>query len=296
MTTVRRAKPLVTRQRTAVGRAREIGAKILSFSGVIVIGLLFLIPWAWLVSTSLKTPAQIMEIPPNLIPRPIMWMNYEYAVTSIRFVYYLQNTLLICAVVLIGRVFSCTVVAYSLSHVDWIGKKILFAIVLATMMLPGQVTMIPLFIIFTRLGWIDTFLPLMVPAFFGDAYFIFMMRQFFMGIPKDLIDAARLDGATHPGIYWRVVMPLSGPALATLIAYTFIWTFTDFQGPLIYLKNRELWTLSLGMQGYLKRYGATGTAMGAMMAGATMYTLPMIVIFFIAQKKLIQGMVTTGFK
>jgi len=163
-------------------------------------------------------------------------------------------------------------------------------------MLPGQVTMIPLFIIFTRLGWIDTFLPLMVPAFFGDAYFIFMMRQFFMGIPKDLIDAARLDGATHPGIYWRVVMPLSGPALATLIAYTFIWTFTDFQGPLIYLKNRELWTLSLGMQGYLKRYGATGTAMGAMMAGATMYTLPMIVIFFIAQKKLIQGMVTTGFK
>jgi multiple sugar transport system permease protein len=291
-----RAKQTVRRRKTAAGIIRNVVGKVLSYAIVFVVGLLFLIPWIWLISTSLKTPEQIMEIPPSLIPRPIMWKNYEYGVTSIRFVHYLQNTLTVCAVVLIGRVFSCTVVAYSLSHVDWIGKKILFAIVLATMMLPSQVTMIPLFIIFTKLGWIDTFLPLMAPAFFGDAFFIFMMRQFFMSIPKDLIDAAHLDGASHPAIYWRVVMPLSGPALATLIAYTFIWTFTDFQGPLIYLKDRELWTLSLGMQGYLKRYGATGTAMGALMAGATMYTLPMIVIFFVAQKRLIQGMVTTGLK
>ncbi|MCJ7738475.1 MAG: carbohydrate ABC transporter permease [Anaerolineae bacterium] len=296
MMTAEQANPVIARRRTMAGRAREIGAKIISYLAVLVVSLLFLIPWVWLVSTSLKTPAQIMEIPPSLVPKPIMWKNYEYAVTSIRFMHYLQNTLVICAVVLLGRVFSCTVVAYSLSHVDWVGKKILFAIVIATMMLPGQVTMIPLFIIFTKLGWIDSFLPLTVPAFFGDAFFIFMMRQFFMSIPKDLIDAARLDGATHPGIYWRVVMPLSGPALATMIAYTFIWTFTDFQVPLIYLKNRELWTLSLGMQGYLKRYGATGTAMGAMMAGATLYTLPMLVIFFVAQKRLIQGMVTTGLK
>jgi multiple sugar transport system permease protein len=117
-----------------------------------------------------------------------------------------------------------------------------------------------------------------------------------MTIPKDLVDAARLDGASHYGIYWRVVMPLARPALATLIAYTFIWTFTDFQGPLVYLKDRDLWTLALGMQGYARRYGATGTAMGALMAGATLYTLPMIVIFFVAQKRLIQGIVTTGFK
>jgi len=200
-------------------------------------------------------------------------------------------------VVILARVFSCTVVAYSLSHIQWPGRGILFAIVLATMMLPGQVTMIPIFIIFTRLGWINTFLPLTVPAFFGDAFFIFMMRQFFMTIPKDLTDSARLDGASHFDIYLRLVMPLARPALATLIAFTFIWTFTDFQGPLIYLKDRDLWTLSLGMRGYLQRYGAGGgTAMGAMMAAATLYTLPMIIIFFAAQKTFIQGVVTTGLK
>jgi multiple sugar transport system permease protein len=187
-------------------------------------------------------------------------------------------------------------VAYSLSHVNWIGSGILFAIILATMMLPGQVTLIPVYIIFTRLNWVDTFMPLTVPSFFGDAFFIFMMRQFFMTIPKDLVDAARLDGASHFGIYSRVVMPLARPALATLIAYTFIWTFTDFQGPLVYLKDRELWTLALGMQGYVRRYGAAGTAMGALMAGATLYTLPMIALFFVAQKRLIQGIVTTGMK
>jgi ABC-type glycerol-3-phosphate transport system permease component len=188
-------------------------------------------------------------------------------------------------------------VAYSLSHINWIGKGPLFVIALATMMLPGQVTMIPIFIIFSKLGWINSFLPLLVPTFFGDAFFIFMLRQFFMGIPKELTDAARLDGASHFNIYRMVVMPLSRPAIATLLAFTFINTFNAFQGPLIYLKNRDLWTLSLGMQGYLQRYGAGGgTALGAMMAAASLYTLPMILVFFLAQKWFIQGIVTTGFK
>ncbi len=276
---------------------RRGGLQVLYYVVISLVGLLFLFPWIWLVSTSLKPPAQIIEIPPRLIPNPFMWINYWYGVTYINFVRYLANTLVICVAVLVGRVFSCTVVAYGLSRVEWAGRGILFAIVLATMMLPGQVTMIPVFIIFSRLGWINTFLPLIVPSFFGDAFFIFLIRQFFMSIPKELSDAARLDGCSHYGIYWRVVMPLSRPALATLIAFTFIWTFTDFQGPLIYLKNRDLWTLSLGMRGYLQRYGAGGgTAMGAMMAAATLYTLPMIVIFFAAQKTFIQGIVTTGFK
>jgi multiple sugar transport system permease protein len=288
---------LIAKRRASVGVVvRRIVVKVLQYSVVSVVGLLFLIPWFWLLSTSLKAPAQIVQVPPTMIPDPIMWINYYYGVTAIRFTQYLTNTLIICAVVLIGRLFSVTVVAYALSHIDWIGRKILFAIVLGTMMLPGQITLIPIFIIFSRLGWINTFLPLTVPAFFGDAFFIFMMRQFFMSIPKDLIDAARIDGATHFDIYWRVVMPLSKPAIATLIAYTFIWTYTDFQSPLIYLKNRELWTLSLGMQGYSQRYGTTGTALGGMMAGATLYTLPMIVLFFFAQRRLIQGVVTTGFK
>jgi multiple sugar transport system permease protein len=286
----RRRKPLAV-------VLRKSSLQLFYYLIVALVGLLFLFPWVWLISTSLKPPAQIIEIPPRLMPDPVKWINYYYGVTYISFVRYLWNTLLICTVVVLGRVFSCTVVAYSVSRITWAGRAILFAIVLATMMLPGQVTMIPIFIIFSRLGWVNTFLPLTVPAFFGDAFFIFLVRQFFMTIPKELSDAARLDGCSHYGIYWRVVMPLARPALATVIAFSFIWTFTDFQAPLIYLKNRDLWTLALGMRGYLQRYGAGGgTAMGAMMAAATLYTLPMIVLFFAAQRTFIQGIVTTGFK
>lgn len=276
--------------------ARRAGVQVFLYALVIFVGLLFLIPWLWLISTSLKPPDQIIEIPPTWIPNPVMWANYWYGVTFINFPRYLANTLIITGLTVIGRLLSCSVVAYSLSHIDWPGRTPLFGVVLATLMLPPVVTIIPLFIIFSKLGWVDTFLPLTVPAFFGDAFFIFLLRQFFMSIPKELTDAARLDGATHLDIYWRVVMPLAKPALATLIAFTFIWTFHEFQMPLIYLKDRDLWTLAQGMQGYTRRYGATGTAMGAMMAGATLYTLPMVIIFFVAQKRFIQGIVTTGLK
>jgi multiple sugar transport system permease protein len=277
-------------------RWRMAGMSLLSYLTVALVALLFLVPWVWLFSTSLKTPENIVEIPPRLIPNPVMWINYWYAVTYIQFPLYLSNTLIISALTVIGRVFSCTVVAYSLANIQWAGRNILFAIVLAALMLPGQVTIIPLFIIFSRLGWVNSYYPLVVPALFGDAFFIFLMRQFFLSIPKELTDAAKLDGASHWNIYRRVVMPLAKPALATLITFTFIWTYTDFQGPLIYLKDRALWTLSLGMQGYLQRYGAGGTALGAMMAAATLYTLPMIVLFFVTQKTFIRGIVTTGFK
>ncbi len=284
-------------QRPLSVRLRFTGNRTLSYLAVIAVGIFFLFPWLWLLSTSLKPPEQIVQIPPKLIPNPLMWINYYYGVTSINFPRYLLNTLILCAVTIVGRVFSCTLVGYSLANIKWAGKGVLFAIVLATMMLPSQVTLIPIFIVFSKLGWVNTFLPLTVPAFFGDAFFIFMFRQFFMGIPTELTDAARLDGANHLGIFLRIVVPLSRPVLATMLAFTFINTFNNFQGPLIYLKDRNLWTLSLGMQGYLQRYGGgSGTALGAMMAGAAMYTLPMIVVFFLAQKWFIQGIVTTGFK
>jgi multiple sugar transport system permease protein len=275
---------------------RRAGGQAILYAIVIVVGLLFLIPWLWLISTSLKPPEQIVHIPPTWIPNPVMWWNYWYGVTMINFPRYLGNTLIITGLTVIGRLFSCSVVAYSLANINWPGRNFLFGIVLATMLLPPVVTIIPLFIIFSRLGWVNTFLPLTVPAFFGDAFFIFLLRQFFLSIPKELTDAARLDGANHWNTYLRVVMPLAKPALATLIAFTFIWTFHEFQMPLIYLKDRDLWTLAQGMQGYSQRYGATGTALGAMMAGATLYTLPMVLLFFVAQKRFIQGIVTTGLK
>lgn len=278
-------------------RLKAVALKTAAYITVAVVGILFLFPWVWLLSTSLKPPEQIVQMPPRLIPNPFMWVNYFYGVTSIKFTQYLLNTLFLCVMNIIGRVFSCTLVAYSLANVKWAGRGILFTVVLATMMLPNQVTMIPIFIMFSKIGWINTFLPLIVPAFFGDAFFIFMFRQFFLGIPTELTDAARLDGAGHFGIFWSIVLPLSRPVLATMLAFTFINTFNNFQGPLIYLKDRNLWTLSLGMQGYLQRYGGgSGTAFGAMMAGAALYTLPMLVVFFLAQKWFIQGIVTTGFK
>ena len=284
-------------RRAAIRYRRFILGQVARHLALIAVGAFFFLPWFWMVSTSLKPLSQVFRMPPQWIPNPVEWENYVYAVTAVPLLHYLRNTLFIATIVVIGQLLSSSLVAYSFACVDWKGRDKLFLLVLATMMLPGQVTMIPIFIIFTRLGWINTFLPLTVPAFFGDAFFIFMMRQFFMTIPKDLTDSARLDGASHFDIYLRLVMPLARPALATLIAFTFIWTFTDFQGPLIYLKDRDLWTLSLGMRGYLQRYGAGGgTAMGAMMAAATLYTLPMIIIFFAAQKTFIQGVVTTGLK
>jgi multiple sugar transport system permease protein len=286
----------VSRPATRWRGLRKSGLKIASYLLVALVALLFLVPWIWLVSTSLKAPEQIVEIPPRLVPEPVMWINYWYAVTYIQYPLYLSNTLIISVLAVVGRLFSCTVVAYSLANINWSGRNILFAIVLASLMLPGQVTLIPLFIIFSRLGWVNSFYPLVVPGFFGDAFFIFLMRQFFLSIPRELTDAAKLDGASHFNIYWRVVMPLAKPALATLITFTFIWTYTDFQAPLIYLKDRNLWTLSLGMQGYLQRYGVGGTALGAMMAAATLYTLPMIILFFVTQKTFVRGIVTTGFK
>ena len=285
------------KRRPLAVRIRWLAVRAGMYLLVLLVGVLFLFPWIWLVSTSLKAPAQILQVPPRILPNPVMWKNYYYAVTNIRYGHYLVNTLVICAAVVLGRVLSCTVVAYSISHVQWRPRNWIFIAILGTMMLPGQVTMIPIFIIFTRLKWVNTFYPLIVPAFFGDAFFIFLLRQFFMGIPRELTEAAQLDGCSHFGIYRRIVMPLAKPALATVIAFTFIWTYTDFQTPLIYLKDQNLWTLSLGLQGYLRRYGGGGgTALGALMAASTLYTLPMIVLFFAAQRTLVQGIVTTGFK
>jgi multiple sugar transport system permease protein len=284
------------RRRMCLKTVRHFLVRLFLYLLVAGSGVLFLFPWVWLVSTSLKSPEQLVAIPPRLIPDPVMWINYYYGVTYVNFPRYMLNTLIIAASVVLARLVSCTVVAYALSHVDWPGRRVLFALVLATMMLPAQVTIIPLFIIYSHLGWVNTFLPLIVPSLFGDAFFVFLMRQFFVTIPRDLIDAARIDGASHFGIYLRIVMPLAGPALATLVAFSFIWTYNDFIGPLIYLKDRDLWTLSLGMQGFTQRYGTGGTALGAMMAAATLYTLPMILLFLAAQKTFIRGIVTTGLK
>jgi multiple sugar transport system permease protein len=219
--------------------------------------------------------------------------NYPAGLTFIPFAKYLLNTLLICALVVFGTLISCSLVAYGLARIRWRGRNGLFYVIIATMMLPFQVTMVPLFVVFARLGWVDTFLPLIVPAFFGNAFFIFLLRQFFLTIPDELADAARIDGCREWDIYWRIVLPLAKPALATVGLFAFMGTWNDYVGPLIYLSDASKYTLSLGLATFSSQYGSYP---GMLMAVTAVMTIPIIILFFLAQRTFIQGITLTGIK
>ena len=221
------------------------------------------------------------------------WSNYTKGLVFIPFFQQLRNTLVVCIVSVIGTLISCSLVAYGLSKIEWRGRNVLFMIVLSTMMLPYQVIMIPVFAIFVWLGWVDTFLPLTVPAFFGNAFFIFLLRQFFLTIPKDLSEAARLDGCSEFDIYRRVIVPLSKPALAMVGLWTFMGAWNEFLTPLIYLVDERKYTLSLGLAMFLGQYG---NEYGMLMAVSTVVTIPIIVLFFFTQKTFIQGITMSGIK
>src|SRR5919201_5356965 len=220
------------REAALVGRRRlrrdKIVARVLAYVGVIALAVPFFFPFAWLVSTSFKTASQIFVFPPNWIPNPVAWSNYPNVLTYIPFMTYLWNTMQVCFWNVLGTLISCSLAAYALARLRFPGRTASFAIVLSTMMLPYPVTVIPLYILFTNLGWVGTFYPLTVPAFFGNAFFIFLLRQFFMTIPLELSEAAKVDGASEFRIYAQIILPLSKPALATTALFTFLWTYTDF--------------------------------------------------------------------
>ncbi len=271
---------------------RQLG-QVVKHLLLIAVGAFFFLPWFWLISTSLKSLEQVFKMPPVLIPNPIVWANYKYAVTMIPLFHYLRNTLTICFFVVGGQLISSSLVAYSFGCIEWRGRDTLFILVLATMMLPGQVTMIPIFIIWRLLHGLDTYFPLTVGAFFGSAYWIFLLRQFFRSMPRELLDAAHIDGCPEPRIYAQIVMPLAKPALATLGIFTFLGSYTDFMGPLIYISSKEKWTLSLGLYGFVGTHSAEWSWL---MAACVIFTLPMVILFFFAQKTFIQGIVTSGFR
>lgn len=262
-------------------------ALLLSLSAV------FLIPLYWLISSSLKTDAQLHAWPPVWIPNPITTESYAKGLSFIDFRLLLANTLTIAVFSVLGTVLSCSLVAYSLAMLRWKGRDALFFLLLTTLMLPGQVTMIPLFVLFARMGWVDTHLPLIVPHYFGGAFAIFLMRQFFLGIPRDLAEAARIDGCGPWGIYQRIVMPLSRPVVATVALFSFLGAWNDYLGPMIYLSSPEKFTLSLGLATFNSQYGSFP---GQMMAVTTVMTLPILVLFFLTQRTFIQGMSTSGIK
>ncbi len=269
--------------------ARAAGAHAL----LMVAGIAFLAPFFWMVSTSLKAPQQIFVWPPAWIPNPVVWRNYVQAVAAIPFVMYTKNTLYVSMANVVGILVSCPPVAYGLSRFRWPGRELMFGVVLLSMMLPYAVTMIPQFLVFNALGWIGSFKPLIVPAFFGAPYFIFLLRQFFMTIPLDLSDAATIDGCSELGILWFVILPLSKPALTTVGLFTFIANWQDFLGPLIYLRDESQYTLSLGLQRFLTLHGAEWALL---MAASTLMILPVVAIFFFAQRVFLEGITFTGLK
>lgn len=260
---------------------------------LILVSFMWVMPVIWMVSTSLKTDAQIFTWPPQWIPRPVEFVNYPEALQYIPFGLYVRNTVLVALGAVVGTAFSCPLVAYGLSRIEWPGRNALFVLTLATLMLPFQVTMIPLFVTFRELGWINTWLPLIVPAFFGNAFYIFMLRQFFMTIPQDLADAARIDGASELGIYVRVVLPLAKPALAVVALFEVLFRWRDFLGPLIYLNDSAKYTISLGLQQYSTEHD---TEWAYLMAASTMVTAPVIIIFLFTQRTFIEGITLTGIK
>ena len=260
---------------------------------LILFGFVFIVPFYWLVSTSLKSDSQLFQFPPIWFPNPVKWLNYPKALNYIPFWTYTKNTLVIAFLTVLGTVISCSLVGYSFSRIPWKGRNFFFIVLLSTLMIPYQVTLIPVLIIFKTLGWVGSIKPLVVPAFFGSAFYIFMLRQFFMTIPTELSEAARIDGCNEFGIYWKIILPLTRPALATVILFTFINSWNDFLGPLIYLNDESQYTLSLGLQQFLSQHGAEWAFL---MAASTVMILPIVLLFFFTQKTFIQGIALSGIK
>jgi multiple sugar transport system permease protein len=268
-------------------------SRVAPMVALIVLAIVYLTPFIWMISTSLKTIAQSIASPPVIIPNPIVFKPFTDALTKMDYPLALRNTLIYAVPAVIGTVVSCSLVAYGFALVQWRGRNAMFLIVLATMMLPSQVTLIPLYVIYAKLGWINTYLPLLVPTFLGSPFFIFLLRQFFMGMPKELIDAARLDGASELRILATIVAPLSAPALITVGILTFIDKWNDFYGPLIYLQKPELQPLSLAVQVFQTQHG---TDWPLLMAASILVAAPLVVLYFVAQRKFIEGITLTGLK
>jgi multiple sugar transport system permease protein len=266
---------------------------LLAYAGLLGGAFFFLMPFVWLVSCSLKSNDEIFVYPPQWIPTSFRWDNYRNAVSFIPFVRYLGNTLLICVINMGGNVLSASLVAYGFSRVKWRGRDVLFYLMLGTMLLPPQVTMIPVFVIYRAFHAIDTYAPLTLGAFLGSPFFIFLLRQFFRGIPESLSEAARIDGCSEWRIFSRIIMPLSIPALVTVGLFSFIGSWVDFLGPLIYLQSPEKFTLSLGLQQFQSTHSLEW---GMLMAASTLMILPIVTLFFFAQNLFIKGIVTSGIK
>ncbi len=269
---------------------------------LIALGAAAIIPFLWTLSTSLKTNQAAVAYPPQWIPHPCRWKNYFdlFNTHEYHFLLWTRNSLFIAALVVAGTTLSSAIVAYGFAKIRFRGRGILFTVMLSTMMIPFPVLMVSLFIIFRWLGehtgmaWLGTFKPLWVPAWFGAAFNIFLLRQFFLTIPDELSEAARIDGCSEFGIFTRVILPLSKPALSVVALFAFLGVWNDFIGPLVYLQRADQFTLALGLQSFQSQLG--GTSWNMLMAASVLVMLPVLVLFFLAQRTFIEGIATTGIK
>ncbi|CAM3717521.1 ABC transporter permease subunit [Alicyclobacillus pomorum] len=267
--------------------------RILPHVPLVLVGILFLMPFAWLVVTSVETDQEIFSSHPVFFPHVLQWSNYAQAVQDFPFLQYTYNTLYIAFFSIIGQVISCPLVAYSFSRLRYPGRTFLFFLMMSTMILPSQVTMVPVYVMWNKMGLINTFWPLIIPHFFGSAMYIFLLRQFFMSIPFELSEAAKIDGASEFRIFTQIMIPLAKPAMYTVILFQFLASWSDFMGPLIYLNDPTKWTLSIGLQSFI---GDHSVQWGLLMAASTLFTLPIIVLYFFVQRRFIQGITLTGIK
>ena len=283
--------------KTKTGQNRALQTSI--FLGLGLLSIVFILPLFWMVSTSLKPIEETMKLPPTFIPSEWKWGNYAEALTRIPFFLYLKNTLIVVVLGTLGTVLSSSLVAYGFAHLRWPGRDTFFWLTLGTMMVPFPVLMVPLYSVFKELHWIGTLAPLWAPAWFGGAWNIFLMRQFFMGLPRELFEAARVDGASYFRMFRSVAVPLTLPALIVVFIFELKASWTDLMKPLIFIKDLDLFTLPLGLKSLVDAFNPQTGGQGEfhlVMAASVIITMPMVVIFFLAQRYFVEGIATTGSK
>jgi multiple sugar transport system permease protein len=280
-------------QSSSAQRLLTRGVMALAYLLLVLTAISMIFPFYWMVATSLKTEARVFAFPPEWIPNPPILDGYRYIFTELPFAVYIFNSLKVSLLSTLGIVLSSSLAAYAFARVRFRGREPLFLITLAALMIPGQVTMIPLYVVMTRIGWVDTHWPLIAPAYFGSAFGIFLMRQYFMTIPQELNDAAKIDGCSHFGVYWRIMLPLAKAVIATLALLSFMGSWNDLLGPVIYLYTENLFTLPLALTRFRGQYY---TQWANMMAGATISVLPILVVFLFTQQYFVRGVVLSGLK
>jgi ABC-type glycerol-3-phosphate transport system permease component len=282
------------RKRSRQRLVQEAIRQLFTYSLLLVLGAAVMLPFLWTLSSSLKPIGSGVKFPPEFIPQVFVWDNYAHVFRLIPFMTFFKNSVIVSSLAVIGELLSASLVAYAFARLRFPGRDALFLLVLATMMIPYPVTMVPTFILFKGLNLVNTVLPLVLPPYFGPAFSIFLLRQFFLTIHPELDDAARVDGANEFLIYGRVILPLSKPALATVAIFSFMYNWNDFLNPLIYLSDNDMYTLALGVN-FLRSFRGGGD-LALQMAASVMFVTPCILLFFVAQRYIVQGIVTTGLK